>query len=478
MRGVRAWSERRDGALGGGENTDPGVCKPAAPAAAPGLDIQGAPPPSSSFEWHTCEHCFKRCKSAELLRQHHAQARHSPHDPRCGACGKHFANLDTLRQHLDGQLPSQKCHARYRESGCVRCLAISPPGSAPHGGIAGRCPFDVDLGAAETSSRPSTSSSDAVEADTRGLDRRGRRAAVALDCEMVGTEEDGGGAMCARVCVVDEVGEVKLSTYVAPTAPVTDYRTDITGITAETLEGAPSIEEVRSKVLRILNGGGAGGAGAGRGGKVLLVGHDLWHDLECLDITHPRSLCRDTARYPPFQRHTHHPYKLRQLAADLLNVSIQAEGAVHDPKEDAVAAMRLYLGGRLLCEAQSHPASEHRGGGEAGSERAHSDVDDGAGSYASSYLAGGSSKTIMARSPLGETSAWGQRQEPRFHCWCSDFFGTVGMGNSTTRENNRSMTRNVHAGTDLNFVGVLKDSTNTKVNAPSGSTRRGTSDRH
>ena len=65
------------------------------------------------------------------------------------------------------------------------------------------------------------------------------RAAVALDCEMVGTEADGSGAMCARVCVVDESGEVLLSTYVAPSQPVTDYRTEITGITAATLRGAP-----------------------------------------------------------------------------------------------------------------------------------------------------------------------------------------------------------------------------------------------
>jgi hypothetical protein len=160
----------------------------------------------------TCGHCFKRCTSAALLTQHKSQARHSPHDPRCGACGKHFANFDTLRQHLDGSKPSQKCKLRYHQSGCPRCLAISPEGSPPHCSQGTRrCPFEIQM-----EMEPSVSSSsdaaaaagsgfpgDGATATTRGRSESGgaRRAAVALDCEMVGTEEDGSGAMCARVCL-------------------------------------------------------------------------------------------------------------------------------------------------------------------------------------------------------------------------------------------------------------------------------------
>ena len=61
----------------------------------------------------------------------------------------------------------------------------------------------------------------------------GDNGAVALDCEMVGVEPDGGGAMCVRVCVVDERGETLLNTFVKPSAPVTDYRAALTGVDAK-----------------------------------------------------------------------------------------------------------------------------------------------------------------------------------------------------------------------------------------------------
>ena len=286
-----------------------------------------APGPSVSTvnPWivNQCAHCLKRCKDAETLRKHQTQARHSPCDPRCGACGKHFANLDTLRQHVDGQLPSAKCKAAYEARGCARCLTIEPEGRAH------RCPFESSF-----------------QNPRRGHARR----AVALDCEMVGTEEDGSGAMCARVCVVDIDGSVLLSTYVAPDRPITDHRTELTGITPGSLENAPSLREVRTAVLAVLNG-----SKSKDDDKSLLVGHDLPHDLECLGIKWPRRLCRDTAHHPPLQRHTHAPYKLRTLTLDHLGDAIQREGETHDPREDAWAAMRLYIGAAGLCAA-------HRGG--------------------------------------------------------------------------------------------------------------------
>ena len=176
---------------------------------------------------------------------------------------------------------------------------------------------------------------------------------MALDCEMVGTEEDGSGAMCARVCIVDTRGSVLLSTFVAPDRPITDHRTKLTGVDPGSLVGAPSLREVRTAVLAVLNGSKRTAADDD---KALLVGHDLQHDLECLGIKWPGRLCRDTARHPPLQRHTHAPFKLRTLAADHLGESIQREGVAHDPREDAWAAMRLYLGASALCRA-------HRGGG-------------------------------------------------------------------------------------------------------------------
>jgi hypothetical protein len=371
----------------------------------------------------------------------------------------------------------------------------------------------------------------------------------------------------------------KLCRYaVAPGARVTDHRTAITGITAETLVGAPSLGEVRARVLRILNGGGVsgdgdvssgggggvhegdeegGGGGVGRGGggggggglgvgdgggggggggddgggdddggkKVLLVGHDLPHDLDCLAIRHPQALCRDTAHYPLFQRHTHHPYKLRQLAATLLHATIQAEGSAHDPREDAVAAMRLYLGGRALCDAH-HPGGVsgenvlgEDGGGEDGggaqglltrggvggggvvspppratggasvstSASARSPLRE----TSSPFAAGGGTWKQRGRGPLGrcQSGAAGQQQqrervvEPRFVCWCVDLGAPAPAAaaaawallppqvraKSTTTT---TTTAAAHGGASPSPLKVLKDATNTNVYSSPGSSKK------
>ena len=67
---------------------------------------------------------------------------------------------------------------------------------------------------------------------------------LALDCEMCGTLT--GKSMCARVVVVDWKGRAVLDEYVKPSEPVTDYRTFVSGITAEHLEGAPDLATVRA----------------------------------------------------------------------------------------------------------------------------------------------------------------------------------------------------------------------------------------
>ena len=372
----------------GWENVDPRVSPAPASCAA-------SPQP-------TCGMCFKRFKTAEQLRAHVAKARHSPHDPACGSCGKHFADLDALREHLTGQLPNARCKARFDASGCARCLAVAPEGvPSPHDADA-PCPFEFrDDGDAAPPSAAAPSRGSRAGSSSSSSPRR----AVALDCEMVGVDPDGGGAMCARVCVVDEAGAVLLSTHVAPTRPVTDHRFDITGIRPEDLEGAPSLEDVRARVANILDRG-----------ETILVGHDLAHDLECLDLEHPPRTRRDTARYPPFERHAGKPRKLRELARDFLGVAIQAEGEAHDPREDALAAMRLYLGARDMCGA----AEEGKSGGRRG---------------------GGTDK--------GEGGGGTGRGPPRFRCWCVD----------ARRPRNPSLSPSLARSPSL----ALRDSTNAKT---------------
>merc|ERR1719171_3412309 len=70
----------------------------------------------------------------------------------------------------------------------------------------------------------------APRAPPRAARAPGAAAAVALDCEMVGTGPDGTDSILARVSITDEAGSVLLDAFVKPTAKVVDLRTNVTGI--------------------------------------------------------------------------------------------------------------------------------------------------------------------------------------------------------------------------------------------------------
>lgn len=164
---------------------------------------------------------------------------------------------------------------------------------------------------------------------------------LAIDCEMVGVGPGGARSSLARVCVVNDGGAVLLDTHVAQVEPVTDWRTRVSGITPACVARAPPPDAVRARVASLA---------AGR----VLVGHAITHDLKALLLAHPRSLLRDTARYPPFMRATApgrrpRPRRLRDLAAEHLGLAIQ-DGA-HSPVDDARAALYLYKRHRRQWEA-------------------------------------------------------------------------------------------------------------------------------
>ena len=113
---------------------------------------------------------------------------------------------------------------------------------------------------------------------------------IALDCEMVGVGYRGNKSSVARVTLVGWNGEVIYDEFVKQEQPVIDYRTFVSGITAEDLETADlSLAECREEVLQILEG------------KVL-IGHALKNDLKVLGITHPWFMTRDTGKYEPFMQ--------------------------------------------------------------------------------------------------------------------------------------------------------------------------------
>jgi len=162
---------------------------------------------------------------------------------------------------------------------------------------------------------------------------------VALDCEMVGVGPRGHKSAVAHVCVVNWWGATVLNCHIQTREPVTDYRTFVSGVTADDLKldnvDCMTFEDCRSLVQSILHG-------------KILVGHALKNDLHALDINHPWYDTRDTAKYKPYMKKADHgssillPRKLKELTKERLHRDIQQVGNVHSPMEDAIAAFDLY----------------------------------------------------------------------------------------------------------------------------------------
>ncbi|KAL7541953.1 hypothetical protein ACHAXR_011672 [Thalassiosira sp. AJA248-18] len=167
---------------------------------------------------------------------------------------------------------------------------------------------------------------------------------LALDAEMVGIGPSGLYSRLARVSLVNWDGEVVYDTLVKVEETVTDYRTFVSGITAEDLESpaAVSFDEAQSTVAALIQ-------------DKILVGHGLKNDFKVLNLSHPWYNIRDTAKYEPFMKTidvseatplypagTLRQKKLKVLAKDKLGMMIQEEGKPHSPVEDAVAALELY----------------------------------------------------------------------------------------------------------------------------------------
>lgn len=154
---------------------------------------------------------------------------------------------------------------------------------------------------------------------------------IAIDCEMVGIGPEGHDHMLARVSCVDFHGKQIYDSFVCPRERVTDYRTEITGITASTLRAsyARPFKEVQATISELL---------AGR----ILIGHDVRHDLAVLELTHPTPQLRDTARHSSFRRFGHGPKPaLRVLAREILGLDDFQKGE-HSSVEDARVAMLLF----------------------------------------------------------------------------------------------------------------------------------------
>ena len=153
----------------------------------------------------------------------------------------------------------------------------------------------------------------------------GTKSVLALDCEMVGVGEQGQYSkkfvkrstntieydILARVSIVDQNLNCVYDKYAKPTQPVTNYRTEFTGIRPRDIENGENFEKIQQEVADILNG-------------KILVGHSIEFDLKVLNLKHPAELIRNTAAYSPcFLNSGGRKCSLKDLAARHLGISIQ-----------------------------------------------------------------------------------------------------------------------------------------------------------
>ena len=75
-----------------------------------------------------------------------------------------------------------------------------------------------------------------------------------------------------------------LDTFVAPSEPVVDYRTWVSGVRPADLAAAPPFAEVQAQVAALL-------------AERVVVGHSISKDFKVLLLSHPGKLVRDTARW-------------------------------------------------------------------------------------------------------------------------------------------------------------------------------------
>ena len=140
--------------------------------------------------------------------------------------------------------------------------------------------------------------------------------------------------------IVDGSGAVLLDSFVRPARAVTDYRTWVSGIRKQDLQGAPALSQVRQTVLELLRP------------RPIVVGHSIANDLKALKLQHvfPQSRIRDTATFGPLARLDGRPRALRELVAEHTGVEIQT--GQHSSLDDARATLYLYLINMLVWERE------------------------------------------------------------------------------------------------------------------------------
>uniref|UniRef100_A0A7I4EPK2 C2H2-type domain-containing protein n=1 Tax=Physcomitrium patens TaxID=3218 RepID=A0A7I4EPK2_PHYPA len=275
-----------------------------------------------------CPACFKQFSTDENLVRHLEKACHTEHEPQCGVCHKHCFCFEALREHLLGRLAKKECAAEFSRRGCSLCL-------------------------------------DVLESEEALTNHR-------LKCQFM------------SACPSGKVLTTPMEQSIKGAIDAPEGSAEAAHFSEERQYGAVALD------CEMVGGGSDGSINICA--RVCLVDEDENVLLNTyVQPLLPVTDYRDTATYQLFVKTSGVSHKLRFLTEVFLGYKIQ-DGTIHDPCEDAIAAMRLYkrMRSRRHAGALVHVCDL--------SQLSLQHVDAPQWSYSSVY----------------------SYSEPSFYCWCVD----------------------------------------------------------
>ncbi|GIL65221.1 hypothetical protein Vafri_19036 [Volvox africanus] len=276
-------------------------------------------------------HVVKRGMQAEALTQNAPSAKEIATAP---ATGDRATLADATAAEPTTQRP---INSNWESLKCVVAAAKKPP---PPDHVLKRRARAATAAAGEGGGAATATAAPGRRPGMVGNDT-GLTKVLAIDCEMVGVGPKGSKSVLARVCIVNSSGAVLLDTFVYPKEKVTDYRTWVSGVRPSDLATAPLYNDVLRQVGEMVKGR-------------ILVGHAIGNDLRALMLEdHPRSLLRDTSKYPGLMKELTGGRKVSASLKDLANthLGLTIQEGEHTPVDDARAALYLYQKFRREWEA-------------------------------------------------------------------------------------------------------------------------------